>query len=46
VNAGGITVTFGTPTVEAAGPPELVEVTASITGTASKVFARVKVVQN
>jgi hypothetical protein len=39
-------VTFGTPTVEDAGPPELVEVTASITGTAPKVFARIKVEQN
>jgi hypothetical protein len=45
-SAGGVTVTFGIPTVEAAGPPELVEVTASITGTAPKVFARIKVVQN
>jgi hypothetical protein len=45
-NAGGVTVTFGTPTVEDAGPPELVEVTASITGTAPKVFARIKVEQN
>jgi hypothetical protein len=45
-NAGGVTVTFGTPTVEDAGPPELVEVTANITGTAPKVFARIKVEQN
>jgi hypothetical protein len=45
-SAGGVTVTFATPTVEAPGPPELVEVTANITGTAPKVFARVKVVQN
>jgi hypothetical protein len=42
-SAGGVTVSFGTPSVVAAGPPELVEVTASITGTAPNLFARIKV---
>ncbi|HSP43275.1 MAG TPA: lamin tail domain-containing protein [Luteolibacter sp.] len=43
---GGTTVTFGAPVEIAPGPPALVEVTASITGTPpAKVFARLKVTQ-
>ncbi len=46
VTAGGTTVTFGAPAVITPGTPELVEVTASITGSASRVFARFKVSRN
>ena len=46
-SAGGTTVTFGEPVEINAGPPALVEVTATITGTTpGKVFARLKVEQN
>jgi hypothetical protein len=45
--AGGTTVTFGIPVSINAGPPELVEVTATVTGApATRVFARLKVQQN
>jgi len=45
-SAGGITVTFGAPVTVAAGTPDLVEVTATITGgSPAKVFARYKVVK-
>ena len=44
--ANGTTVTFGTPSVITPGTPDLVEVIATIEGTAvSKVFARLKVTQ-
>jgi hypothetical protein len=47
VAAGGTTVTFGAPMQISAGPPPLVEVTATVTGTApGKVFVRLKVEQN
>jgi hypothetical protein len=48
VSAGGITVTFGAPpTVITPGTPDLVEVSATVTGTAAtKIFARFKVVRN
>ncbi len=42
---GGITVTFGIPSVITPGTPNLVQVTATVTGTAAKVFARFKVTQ-
>ena len=46
-SAGGTTVTFGAPVQINAGPPALVEVTATVTGTPpGKVFARIKVQQN
>jgi hypothetical protein len=41
---GSVTVTFGTPSVVAAGPPELIQVTATATGgTVGTLFARLKV---
>jgi Bacterial Ig-like domain len=46
VAAEGTTVTFAPPVVNTPGTPELVEVTASITGSASKVFARFKATRN
>lgn len=46
-SAGGTTVTFGVPVIITAGTPNLVEVTATLTGTASpKVFGRFKATQN
>jgi hypothetical protein len=46
-SAGGTTVTFGAPNPIQAGPPALVEVSATVSGTPpGKVFARLKVVQN
>jgi hypothetical protein len=40
---GGITVTFGTPVVITPGNPDLVQVTATVTGgTAARLFARLK----
>jgi hypothetical protein len=45
-SAGGTTVTFSAPVEIAAGPPALVEVTATVSGTPSaKVFTRLKVTQ-
>jgi hypothetical protein len=45
--ANGTTVSFGTPAVITPGTPDLVEVTATVTGTpVSKVFARLKVIQS
>jgi Bacterial Ig-like domain len=47
VSAGGTTVTFGAPVVVTPGTPELVEVTASVTGNpATRVFVRFKATQN
>jgi hypothetical protein len=47
VPVGGTTVTFATPVVVTPGTPDLVEVTATVTGTpASKVFARFKATLN
>ena len=46
VAAGGTNVTFGAPAVITAGTPDLVEVSATVTGTpASKIFARLRVAQ-
>jgi hypothetical protein len=43
-SAGGTTVTFGTPVVVTPGAPGLVQVTATVSGTAAaKVFARLRV---
>lgn len=45
--SGGTTVTFADPVVITPGTPDLVEVTATVSGTpASKVFARFKATQN
>ena len=45
-SAGGVTVSFGTPVVDTPGTPDLVQVTATISGSpAAKVFARLKVTQ-
>ena len=47
VSADGTTVTFGAPVVITPGSPNLVEVTATITGTpATEVFARFRATQN
>jgi hypothetical protein len=47
VPAAGTTVTFATPVVIIPGTPQLVEVTATVTGTAApKVFARFRATQN
>ena len=47
VPAAGTTVTFATPVVITPGTPQLVEVTATVTGTAApKVFARFRATQN
>lgn len=47
VPAGGTTVTFAPPVVITLGTPDLVEVTATVTGTpVSRVFARYKATQN
>lgn len=47
VPADGTTVTFGDPVVITEGTPDLVEVTATVTGTpSSKIFARFKATQN
>lgn len=44
-SAGGTTVSFGAPVVVTPGPPDLVEVTATVTGsTPARVFSRIKVV--
>ena len=44
---GGTTVTFGAPVVITPGTPDLVEVTATVTGMpADKIFARLKVTQH
>jgi hypothetical protein len=46
-SSGGTTVTFGTPSVITPGTPNLVEITATVTGTpVSKVFARFTATQN
>ena len=46
VAAGGTNVTFGAPVVITPGTPDLVEVSATVTGTpASKIFARLRVDQ-
>jgi hypothetical protein len=44
-SAGGTTVTFGVPVVVTPGTPDLVEVTATVSGTAARVFCRLKVTQ-
>ena len=47
IPSGGTTVTFAPPVVITPGIPDLVEVTATVTGTpASKVFARFRATQN
>jgi len=47
VPSGGTTVTFAPPVIITPGTPDLVEVTATVTGTpASKVFARFRATQN
>jgi hypothetical protein len=46
VTADGTTVTFTPPELSAVGPPELVEVTALITGTTGRVFVRFKATKN
>lgn len=46
-SSGGTTVAFATPAVITTGTPNLVEVTASTTGSpAAKIFARFKATQN
>lgn len=44
--SGGITVTCGVPVVITPGDPDLVEVTAAISGAPAKVFVRLRAVQN
>lgn len=45
--AGGTTVTFAAPVIVTAGTPDLVEVTATVTGTpAPRIFVRFKATQN
>jgi hypothetical protein len=44
--SGGITVTCGKPVVVTPGDPDLVEVTAAISGAPAKVFIRLRAVQN
>jgi hypothetical protein len=46
-SAGGTTVAFGNPVVITPGTPDLVEITATVTGTpVGKIFARFKAAQN